>query len=122
MKYLFQFTVISLLTFISDVISNVVPLLIPAGIYGLVILFVCLWTKIIKIEWVSDVGDWLLFIMPVMFVPTTVNLITKWDIIKSNFIGLIVACILSTIVTMFVTGFIAQIIVERSKNKSKKGG
>ena len=122
MKYLFQFTVISLLTFISDVISNVVPLPIPAGIYGLVILFVCLWTKIIKIEWVSDVGDWLLFIMPVMFVPTTVNLITKWDIIKSNFIGLIVACILSTIVTMFVTGFIAQIIVERSKNKSKKGG
>lgn len=117
MKYLIQFMIISLLTFIAEVISMLIPLPIPAGIYGLVIMFICLCTRIIKLDQVENVADWLLQIMPVMFVPTTVNLITKWDIIKANLVGLIITCTVSTIITMGVTGLVAQLLLKKQRRR-----
>ena len=42
MKYLKQFLIILLISFIGEILKAVLPLPVPASIYGMAILFVCL--------------------------------------------------------------------------------
>ena len=80
MNYLFQFALIAIITFIGEALNFFIPLPIPASIYGLIILFIALCTKIIKLNQVEKAADFFLTIMPIMFVPPAVNLMTQWDI------------------------------------------
>ncbi len=113
MNYLFQFALIAIITFIGEALNFFIPLPIPASIYGLIILFIALCTKIIKLNQVEKAADFFLTIMPIMFVPPAVNLMTQWDILKSNLISLLLTCLLSTIIVMAVTGLISQALMRR---------
>lgn len=68
MKYLKQFLIILAISFIGEILKYIVPLPIPASIYGMVIMFICLQTKILKLDDVKSVGKFLIEIMPVMFI------------------------------------------------------
>ena len=48
MKYLFQFTIIGVITAIGELLNLLLPLPVPASIYGLVLLFAALCLKIIN--------------------------------------------------------------------------
>lgn len=123
MKLLFQFGIIAAFSFIGEILNDILPLPIPASIYGLVLLFIALCTKIIKLEQVETAADFLLSIMPIMFVPPAVNLMTIWPVLKDNLIGLLITCLVSTIIVMAVTGRIAQAIMRHQDKKSQnKGG
>ena len=74
MKYIKQFLIILLISFIGEGLNYLIPAPIPASIYGMVILFVCLCTKIIKLDDVKDTGLFLIEIMPLMFIPAGVGL------------------------------------------------
>lgn len=76
MKYLKQFLIILIISFIGEILKEILPLPIPASIYGMVILFVCLLTKVIKLEDVRETGKFLIEIMPVMFIPAGVGLMS----------------------------------------------
>ena len=93
MKYLLQFALIGLITFVSEILSWLIPLPIPAGIYGLILMFVLLLTKVIKLEWVEDAADFMLTIMPIMFVPAAASLMTKWELIKNDVAGLLITSV-----------------------------
>ncbi|MBV7276641.1 CidA/LrgA family protein [Clostridium sp. PL3] len=111
MKYLFQFTIIVIITFLAEILVRVLPFTIPASIYGIILMFLCLFFKIVKLEHVELAADFLLQVMPIMFVPATVNLMTKWNLIKSNIVWVLVICIVSTILVMIVTGLVSQTII-----------
>lgn len=115
MKYLFQFAIIGVITAIGELLNLLLPLPIPASIYGLVILFAALCLKIIRLDQVEHAADFFLAIMPVLFVPSTVNLMNYWGVLKDNIIGLVITCILSTMAVMGITGTIAQFIMRRKK-------
>ena len=78
MKYLQQFLLILCISFVGEFLKYVLPLPIPASIYGMVILFIGLLTGLIKLEQVKDVGKFLIEIMPVMFIPAGVGLMESW--------------------------------------------
>lgn len=115
MNYLFQFALIAIITFIGEILNFLIPLPIPASIYGLIILFIALCTKRIRLNQVEKAADFFLTIMPVLFVPPAVGLMTKWPILKDSLAGLLITCLLSTIIVMAVTGVIAQTLISRSK-------
>ena len=50
MKWMFQFAIILFITFLGEVMHSLIPWTIPAGIYGMVLLIVCLCLRIIKLE------------------------------------------------------------------------
>lgn len=120
MTYLFQFVLIAIITFIGEILNFLIPLPIPASIYGLVILLIALCTKIIRLNQIEKAADFFLTIMPVLFVPPAVGLMTKWSVLKDNLAGLLVTCLLSTIIVMAVTGMIAQVLIVRNKKLSDK--
>lgn len=117
MKYLFQFTIIGVITAIGELLNILLPLPVPASIYGLVILFLALCLKIIRLEQVEHAADFFLAIMPILFVPPTVNLMNYWGVLKDNVVGLLITCIVSTMAVMGITGSLAQLIIKKSRNQ-----
>ena len=114
MKYLFQFTIIAVITAIGELLNLLLPLPVPASIYGLVILFAALCLKIIRLDQVEHAADFFLAIMPILFVPPTVNLMNYWGILKNNIAGLLITCIISTMAVMGITGSIAQLVMKKA--------
>ena len=68
MKYLSQFLRITAFTLTGELLQRIVPLPIPASVYGLVLLFAALCTGAVKLEQVKDVGGFLISILPILFV------------------------------------------------------
>ena len=120
MKYMKQIGVIATIAFIAELLYFVIPLPIPASVYGMAILFFSLCFGIIKIEMVEDVADWILSIMPIFFIAPTVGLIEAIEDIKGQVIPLLLICVISTVAVTSVTGLTAQGII-RLRNR-KKGG
>ncbi|MGN0469313.1 MAG: CidA/LrgA family protein [Acutalibacteraceae bacterium] len=121
MKFLKQFGIILLISFMGEAIRYFVPLPIPASIYGLVIMFTALKTHILKLESVNSTGKFLIEIMPIMFIPSAVGLINSWGILQPVFIPVITITVVSTVVVMAVTGRITQAVIKiQKKVKHKK--
>ena len=121
MKYLKQFLIILIISFIGEILKEILPLPIPASIYGMVILFVCLLTKVIKLEDVRETGKFLIEIMPVMFIPAAVGLLTSWEVLKPICVPVIVITVLTTIIVMASTGLVTQGIIKKEKKKEEQG-
>lgn len=118
MKYLKQFGIIIAVSFIGEILNAVLPLPIPAGIYGIVLLFILLETKLVPLSAVKETGNFLIDIMPVMLVPAAVELMDYWGIVKPQILKYIIATVVSTVVVMIVSGLVTQGII-RLRKKAK---
>lgn len=114
MKYLKQFLIILAISFLGEVIKSVLPLPIPASIYGMVLLFAGLMSGVIKLESVKETGTFLIEIMPVMFIPAGVGLMNSWHMLSGIVGPVSVITILTVITVMVATGWISQLIIRRS--------
>ncbi len=113
MKYLKQFAIIITITFIAEVLSFFVPLPVPSGIYGMVILFALLCLKIIKPEQIEGVADFLITIMGVMFVPAGVGILENVDPLLSMLTAAVLSITAVTLIVMFVSGRVTEFFVKK---------
>ena len=120
MKHLKQFLIILTISFIGEILNKYIPLPVPASIYGIVIMFLCLLFKIIKLEQVKDAADFLIAIMPVMFIPAAVGLIDSYAAIKHNILAYVVVTFVSTVVVMAVSGLVTQLVIKSGKRGQSK--
>ena len=119
MKYIAQATIILAFTFAGEILNRIIPLPIPASIYGMVILFTALCTGLIKLSAVRETGKFLIYIMPMMFIPATVGLLESWSVMQEFLTAIIVISLVSTVLVMVFTGHITQFII-KLKNKEDK--
>ncbi len=108
MKYIGQFGIILVISFVGEILNYFIPLPVPASIYGLVIMFLCLHFRIIKVETVKGTADFLIEIMPLMFIPAAVELMALWHVIKPNLIAYGVITVVSTLAVMIISGHVTQ--------------
>ena len=87
MKYFRQFFLILAISFAGEILHMVLPLPVPASIYGLVLMLLALVTGIVKIEQVKDTAVFLIEIMPVMFIPAAVGLLDSWSVLRPTIVG-----------------------------------
>lgn len=120
MKYVKQFLVILLICFLGELCKYWIPLPIPASIYGLVLLLAGLMTGAIKLEQVDETATFLVDIMPIMFIPAGVGLITSYDALRPNLAAIIIITVVTTVIVMGVTGVTAQFIMKRKENQMEK--
>ncbi|MBR6003252.1 MAG: CidA/LrgA family protein [Lachnospiraceae bacterium] len=120
MKYLKQLSIILVVSLIAEAMGYYIPIPCPASVYGLIIMFILLCTKVIKLDQVEDTADFLIKVMPFIFVAPTVALMTSFDIIKGSVFWLFVMCFVSTIAVTAVTGLVAQLIIRIKKKGGKK--
>ena len=120
MRYVKQLAVILLISFLGELLNALLPLPIPASIYGMVILFISLLTGLIRLEWVKEAGLFLVEIMPVFFIPVCVGLMDSWVNIQPFWLPLVTIVCLTTVVVMIVTGRTAQGILRLDSKKKKE--
>lgn len=114
MKYLKQFGIILTLSFIGEILHKVIPFPIPASIYGIIILFVCLEIGLIKIQSIKEISKFLIGLMPVMFIPAAVGIMDSWSLVKGNLLIYFIITALTTFSVMVVSGRVTQFIIRRN--------
>ena len=117
MHLLYQFGIILGITFIGEVLHVIIPLPIPASIYGMALMLFCLCTKIIKLHQVKIAADFLIDIMPVMFIPAAVGIIVVWADLQAILLPVVVITFVSTVVVMVATGRTSQSIIKMKRRK-----
>ena len=120
MKYMFQLSIIFGISFVGEVLNALLPLPVPASVYGLVILFVLLCTKIIKLEQVETVSEYLMAIMPLFFIEPTVGIMNSYGLVKGKVLALFLACFLSFVSVIAVTGLVSQGMIRWKKRKNNE--
>lgn len=115
MKYLKQFLIILAISLIGELLKALLPLPIPASIYGMVILFIALLSGLIKLSAVRDAGMFLIEIMPVMFIPAGVALMSSWNLLSPMLIPVAIITVVVLIAVMAVSGRISQRIIKADK-------
>ncbi len=117
MKYIKQFSIILGISLLGELIHHFVPLPIPASIYGIGILFFCLKCRLIPLEAVADVGNFLIEIMPLMFIPAAVGLLESWGVVKDSIGKYLIIIPVSSIAVFAVSGLVTQFLLRRKKKK-----
>ena len=120
MKFIKQFGIILAISFIGEIMNYLIPLPVPASIYGLVLMLLCLHFGIVHIDSVKDSGKFLIEIMPLMFIPAAVGLIESWKTIGSKIGSYLIITVLSTIFVMIVAGHTTQAFIRFSKSKDNQ--
>lgn len=115
MKYFFQITIILLISLAGELLNYLIPLPIPGSIYGFVIVFVLLLTGVLKLSQIKDTADFLISIMPCMFIPAGVGIINSFDSLRPVLIPIAFITFVSTFVVMAVSGKITEFVVKRKK-------
>ena len=115
MKWMKQFGIIMMISFVGEILEKWIPLPIPASIYGIILLFLCLKLNIIPHEAVHETGKFLIEIMPLMFIPAAVGLLETWDVIAPAWLEYVAVTVISTWVVMIVSGRVTQFVIRRKR-------
>lgn len=85
-----------------------IPLPIPASIYGMVLLFLCLALKLLKVESVKETGAFLVGLLPLLFVVPTVGLMGCWDLIREDLLQIAIVIVVTTVLTFGLSGLLTK--------------
>ena len=102
MKYMRQFGIILGVTCAGELMKYFIPLPIPGSIY------------------VKDVGEFLIEIMPLMFIPAGVGLMASWGELQGFLVPLLVITVSTTFIVIFVTGKVTDFMMDRKEKTSRK--
>lgn len=122
MKYLTQFLRILAFTLAGELLQRLVPLPIPASVYGLVLLFGALNTGLVKLEQVKDAGGFLISILPILFISPAVGILDNWEAIRGALIPILALTLLSTVLTFGIAGRATQAMMGKEEKPNDASG
>lgn len=117
MCYLYQFARIMGFCFLGEILHEVLPLPIPASIYGLILLLAALKTGLVKLEQVKEVGNFLTGIFPLLFVPAAVGVMELWGELGEMIIPILLAIVPVTILVLASAGRTTQSFSRKKQNR-----
>ena len=106
-------------SYVGDWISSLLKLPIPGSIVGLLLLFLCLYFKIIPETYIKDGAGFILIMLPLLFIPATVGIIQYPDFLSGKGVILIGMVMISTFLTMIVSGYGSQFVEKRMKEREE---
>lgn len=121
MQFLRQLGVILFFSFLGELLHVVIPLPVPASVYGLLLLLLALCTGVVKLEHVRETAGFLIEIMPVMFIPAAVGLLEAWPALRPVWAPVLFITAVSTVLVMAAAGRAAQRLLRDGKSDDRKG-
>lgn len=119
MKYIKQLMIILAISFIGELLKYLLPLPVPASIYGMVLMFLALLTGVLKLEHVRETGKFLIEIMPLMFIPAGVGLMSSWNTLKPLLLPVAVITVVTIVTVMVASGHTAQFVLKREEKRGE---
>lgn len=117
MKYLSQFCIILGFTLAGEALQRLLPLPIPASVWGLALLFAALCLKVVKVDQVKDVSAFLISIMALLFVSPAVGIADNWPLIRPQLLPIFLLLAGSTFLVFGISGSLTQWIMKKGGRK-----
>ncbi|MDQ0817964.1 holin-like protein [Bacillus pumilus] len=118
--FLSQAFIFATVMFVSNLISMYLPIPMPASVIGLVLLFVLLTTKIVKLEQVEQLGTSLTGLISFLFVPSGISVIQSLGVMQEVGVQVVGVIIIATIMLLAATGLFSQLLMQLSEKPQKR--
>ena len=119
MKIIYQIGIIFTLCWASEIIEGLLPFSFPASVIGMILLFILLAFRVLKVEHIREKSDFLLSNMAFFFIPAGVSIINYFDVLKSAAVQLVVICAVSTVITFAVTAWTVKLTIRLLERRKK---
>ncbi len=111
MKYIRQLALVLAVSFLGEILNRVIPLPIPASIYGLVMMFLLLESGLIKFEKVEATTVFLKNTLVVTLIPSAVGVMAAWDVLEPILLPAVLIIVVTNVLVLAVSGHVSQAIV-----------
>lgn len=115
-----QIGIIIVFYIVGQAIVNFTGIIIPGSIIGLVLLWLALFFKILNVKYIQKGASFLLAFLTLFFIPSTVAVINYPELLTVSGGLLIIAVIVSTLISLAVSGKVSQFI-EKKEQQKKEG-
>lgn len=105
MSIIFSFAVFFGVCLLGDMVSAILPFPFPGSVIAMVLLFILLIIKAVKVDKIKKLGDFFLDNMTFFFIPPTVDIINYFGVIKEVWWQFILICGITTFLTFFATAY-----------------
>lgn len=112
-----QILILYVFSYIGNVIQNFFHLIIPGSIIGLILLFICLCTKIIPVQWIETGAGFVLSILVLFFIPTTVDIMNYPSLLSLHGALFVLSVLVSTIISIAITGIAGQVFEKKAQKR-----
>ena len=119
MKELKGFFILMLCFYLGDIIQKSLHLIAPGAVIGMALLLILLLTKVVKLSDVEVSANFVVANMMLTFIPGGVKLIAVKDELFSNIVPILVILIVSTLVTMLVTGYVVEFLIKMGRKNER---
>lgn len=115
-----EFIIIFAINYLGTLISDALKLPIPGTIIGMILFFLLLHFKIIKVEKIERATSFLLLNMTLFFLPPGVKILDNIHYLNGNLIKSILLLVFTTFITMGITGKLVQFMINITEKKQLK--
>ena len=112
-----QFAIIAGISCLGEGLRMLIPLPIPASVYGLVLMLLGLITGVIRLENVRQGASFSIEIMPLLFIPAAVGLTDSWAQLAPVCLPVLAITLLTTVIVMGCTGRTAQSVIRMQEKR-----
>ena len=112
-----QFLILLIINFTGIIIQRLFNLPLPGTILGMILLFLLLWSKTIKVNQIDKVCDFLVLNMIIFFLPPAVDWLEHMSLLREGFFKIVFLLITTTVITMAVTGKTVEFCIKRMEKK-----
>lgn len=107
-----------LISKLMDKLAELLHLSIPGSILGIVLVFILLETKVLRLEWMELGANWLLAELLLFFIPAAVGVMKYFPMLESDGIQILTVVLFSTVTVMVSSGLMATLISRRKERKT----
>ena len=107
------FLIILLFLVIGKVIASQLPIIFPGSIIALILLFLGLSIRLIKIEWLLITASFTLKYMVILFIPLAVGLINHFQLLFDNWLLILFSVFFSSFLILLTVGHLFQHLNKR---------
>ena len=117
MIFLHAFAIVLCFSFAGEVCNRLIPLPVPASVWGMGLLFAGLLTGLVKKEWVKPASSFLIEIMPMLFIPAVAALPAVWPQLQPVILPVTAIALLTTLGVMAACGHAAQWALKKERRQ-----
>lgn len=118
MNILLQIGIVIGICLVGECISALLPFILPGNIIAMILIFILLLTRVMKIDHIRQKALFLKQNMAFFLVPSSVSIIQHIDLLKEIVIPLLVISMVSTILTFLATAFAVNLTMKLTQKKS----
>ncbi|KRK59580.1 LrgA family protein [Limosilactobacillus antri DSM 16041] len=83
----------------------------PTPVIGLVLLYLLLTLRIVKLEWVEGLGMFLISLIGFLFVPSGIQIANDLGILKREGLQILLVILVATVVLLVVTAYVTRLVI-----------